>query len=180
VIQFNTTAISGSPGGSTTTDDFIRFDNTNGVTIAKNLRLPTSGGTASALNYYEEHNFIASIKQGSTPASDFFASGSTVDIYVTRIGRIICINVRGKTAFTVNATDYALLTGLPSRFFATVQISQGFPFYYNIGATQFEGCLEIMNVANNNELRIYASNAEDNFTSATSVQFLDFSCTVTI
>jgi hypothetical protein len=113
VIQFNTTAISGSPGGSTTTDDFIRFDNTNGVTIAKNLRLPTSGGTASALNYYEEYSATAQVL-GSVNGVNVFTTTVNTTVTIVRVGKHITIHIDSFTG-TMAFNDLLYVTW-PVRF----------------------------------------------------------------
>jgi hypothetical protein len=113
VIQFSTTSIDGGVGSTNTADDYIQFDETNGVTIAKNLRLPTSGGTASALNYYEEYSATAQVL-GSVNGVNVFTTTVNTTVTIVRVGKHITIHIDSFTG-TMAFNDLLYVTW-PVRF----------------------------------------------------------------
>jgi len=83
--------------------------------IGGSLYLPTSGGTQSALNYYEEYT-------GTTTFSLIWASGSIVSIYIVRIGAMVNLIIKNFSA-TTNTSSYNHFynsgTTIPARFCPT-------------------------------------------------------------
>jgi hypothetical protein len=73
-----------------------------------NITLPTSGGTASNLNYYEEYT-------ESHAVSGAFSDTSTLQI--VRIGKQVTINVPGYSGTASGSSNtYGSSTPIPSRF----------------------------------------------------------------
>lgn len=87
-----------------------------GVGIAKKLYvgtaiyLPTSGGTASALNYYEEFTHTTSWNGAFSPSS---VSG---DITLTRVGRMVTAQFPVITGDCTSTNPLWMVTNIPARF----------------------------------------------------------------
>jgi hypothetical protein len=82
---------------------------TNGPFISTEIKLPTSGGTSTALNYYEEAT-------QSNTFSGIWASAQSFTIYFTRIGKMVNCTI-GTVEATANTASFITLdTVLPTRF----------------------------------------------------------------
>jgi len=80
------------------------------------LTLPTSGGTKSTLNYYEEFNTAITALGPNTGGGSFNTISGNIKI--TRIGRLVTINVEGIQFTTASGVSGISITpNIPSRFF---------------------------------------------------------------
>ena len=122
VTMSNTAAVlrnSGTTDASSSTTGSVIFS--GGVGIAKKLYvgtgiyLPTSGGTASQLNYYEEATATGNLLKSGT-ANDFYTVSTSITIYITRIGRLVCIQFPDPYGTTAAAGIMSLPGIIPSRF----------------------------------------------------------------
>lgn len=84
-------------------------------TFGGNILLPTSGGTASNFNYYEELNTTLAFTGN-------FAGTQTPNVKYTRVGRMVTISM---DSFTVaaNATGGINSAAIPTRFRPSVNVS---------------------------------------------------------
>jgi len=79
--------------------------------VGTGVYLPTSGGTASSLNYYEEYTH-------TTNWSGPWSSNQAGNVLVTRIGRIVTITVPFLSALANgSAASVSSVTNLPARFY---------------------------------------------------------------
>jgi len=95
---------------------------TDVVTFA-GLKLPTTGGTASTLNYYEEYEFNTGFN---------IAGASLSTIGIVRIGKLV--NMCVKTGVNVTASGSAPFysaTALPPRFRPVAALNTFVEIYYN-------------------------------------------------
>jgi hypothetical protein len=89
----------------------VRMDGSGNTTIS-NLYLPTSGGTASPLNYYEEY-----FNNTYTLAGPWGANAVFCVVYLVRLGRIVHIGITSTTGSSTSTSTNIYVTGnLPSRF----------------------------------------------------------------
>jgi hypothetical protein len=120
------------------------LDNGSGqLTVSSGINFPTSGGTPTLLNYYEEYNYT----------STFTGCGlvtSAVAIHITRIGRIVTLSTQLDVNWTcVSYGTMVTTTAFPSRFgvntnhnhFITSVVNNGTPMpadaYISISNTVF-------------------------------------------
>jgi hypothetical protein len=95
--------------------------------LAGGLLLPTSGGTQSALDYYEEWDDAAMPVYQDGTTTDFLTASSTASVKVTRIGRIITVtwdDISGTTSGTARA-EFTVPTRFSPSFSFTVHAYQG-------------------------------------------------------
>jgi hypothetical protein len=79
--------------------------------FTEGVLLPTSGGTASALNYYEEITIVSNIYNNATVYHNDYS------YRVTRTGKQVTITLpKDILNMTINLVNDLLLTGLPARF----------------------------------------------------------------
>lgn len=97
-------------GKVTTYSGNILDDSSGNMTLTGGLYLPTSGGTATALNYYEELSY-------STTITGPWASGQSTTMYVTRVGRMINVYITVVSATATVNTYMTITQALPSRFY---------------------------------------------------------------
>ena len=94
--------------------------------VGDSLYLPTSGGTSSALNYYEEGTSTLTL-------SGLWASNPTVIASWCRIGSIVFIQTQSASVSSTNASGSSFsITGFPSRLYP----SRVAYFYFPLIATQ--------------------------------------------
>ena len=87
----------------------------DGITLGCPIYLPTSGGSSTALNYYEEYSLAgssASWVSNSGHGSSF--NGGT--IAVVRIGKAVIFMLKSPLTFNLSASDWVYTYLLPSRF----------------------------------------------------------------
>ena len=105
-----------------------------GVGIAKNLYvgsslyLPTSGGTPSALNYYEENTGI------TLTLSGLWSGNLSATTHLIKVGNIITANIRSTTSTTNTTGTYFNGTGLPSIYYPPATIYNPITLINNISA----------------------------------------------
>ena len=105
-----------------------------GVGIAKNLYvgnslyLPTSGGTPSALNYYEENTGI------TLTLSGLWSGNLSATTHLIKVGNIITANIRYTTSTTNTTGTYFNGTGLPSTYYPPATIYTPIILINNISA----------------------------------------------
>ncbi|MDR3679676.1 MAG: hypothetical protein P4L41_06905, partial [Flavipsychrobacter sp.] len=83
--------------------------NTSGTITASGLRLPTTGGTATSLTYYEEYSWVTTLTGG----------GQTVNITypIVRVGSVVTITLPGFGTSGALSTVAILASGvIPARF----------------------------------------------------------------
>ncbi len=123
-LQLNATFVN-APGGSrthtipdTSDGEFVMTTGAQTITGAKTftsvtadtLLLPTAGGTATSLNYYEEYTH-------TTEVTGPWAGTLTMTIHVTRVGRMMNLYQHGTVQGTWSASAIAqTVTALPARF----------------------------------------------------------------
>lgn len=162
-------------GGAISSNDYIAANKTSDATdslsgslivaggagISKNVRigdgiyLPTSGGTASKLNYYEEHS--ASYSFGG-----IWSSNQSATVSIVRIGKIVNMLIPQILA-TANTASYidAGTTPIPTQFMPSSSINFVVHVYDNL--TKKVGTLT---VASDGTILIYAGVAGTNFAGA--------------
>jgi len=86
------------------------------LTLTTGVLLPTTGGTATALAYYEEYNHV-------TTWSGPIATTAAITCPITRVGRMVTIKIPSVNG-TGNGTssNLSMTTSPPARFCPTVQI----------------------------------------------------------
>jgi hypothetical protein len=87
------------------------------INCGGNLYLPTSGGTSSALNYYEIYDYATNITGGFTTV----ANGH---VYITRIGFMVNVIIKAMTTTATSSSTISLSTALPARFSPFSNVSQ--------------------------------------------------------
>jgi hypothetical protein len=116
--------------------------------------LATSGGTATALNYYEEGSFTGS-------ATGFTTTPAPI-IYFTRVGKQVTLNISSFSA-TSNSVNFTI-TGLPARLSPTREINQLCIVSDNAAFQTTPGYCNI--TAGGTTLTFYRNTAGNNFTSS--------------
>lgn len=134
-------------------------------TFGTSIFLPTTGGTATALTYYEE--FAGTLDF----TSDLYAGARTVDVHFTRVGRAVTMVLKGfTTSVTIATPDRITTSSFPARFRPNVNfptINSIINIYdNNVRAT---GVIEI-NASG--EMIVSASTAGGNFGTLGDVGFL--------
>lgn len=135
---------------STTTGSLIC---SGGVGIAKSLYvgtgifLPTTGGTPSALNYYEEYTHTSQM-------TGIWASAQNLTLSIVRMSKLVRIIVYSTVATANTASFITVTTPLPSRFYPVSDV-YGVVFNTNNGATSF-GTMWIDTSGN---IKIYCTNS---------------------
>lgn len=81
--------------------------NTSVITAHVGINLPTTGGTASTLDYYEETTFTTSLTGAVT---------GSVTMTIRKIGKLIMIEIPTITISATSTDTIRTVTGLPSRF----------------------------------------------------------------
>lgn len=149
-------------GASTTTSNELgRWKGTGG------LVLPTTGGTASSLTYYEEALTQSAIFQG------IWSSNQTASQFkVSRIGNIVVLTV-GPISSTANtASNVTLVTALPAKWRPPVVINTTIVVLDN--GTAKSGLIQ---VGTDGSVSIYASITSGNFAGAGASGFQGWSIT---
>lgn len=85
------------------------------VKIGGDVLLPTSGGTASNLNYYEEYSLVGS-SAGWTSNSGLGSSFNGGTIAVVRIGKAVIFMLKSALTFNLSGSDWVYTYLLPPRF----------------------------------------------------------------
>jgi hypothetical protein len=124
------------------------------ITSTIGLKLPTSGGTATALNYYEEAT--TSIALAPSIGGAYVYNGN---VYIIRIGKLVTIRI---PFFTGNALGgymiAAAASGIPVRFRPSSNAVFAIPIMMSNGTSginqNYPGQLVI---ASTGEIRIYSS-----------------------
>jgi hypothetical protein len=124
------------------------------ITSTIGLKLPTSGGTATALNYYEEAT--TSIALAPSIGGAYVYNGN---VYIIRIGKLVTIRI---PFFTGNALGgymiAAAASGIPVRFRPSSNAVFAIPIMMSNGTSginqNYPGQLVI---ASSGEIRIYSS-----------------------
>lgn len=158
---------SGVPVGNTITWNNALSVGTNGLcTIGQGLRLPTTGGTATTLNYYEE----ATVNTTTSGALSV-----AVTLYITRVGRQVTISIPAVsgTASSTNKIIYVNNVTLPSRFHPNDDIV--YPVLVSEAGVVQTGSLVIADF-----LGIEVNKLGGNFTSGTAVAIYETSITYNI
>jgi hypothetical protein len=75
-------------------------------TFSSGLQLPTSGGTPTTLNYYEEGTFVANFNASAGVSG----SNTSKTITYTRIGRMVTLYMAGITNMTSGTTAVLFAT----------------------------------------------------------------------
>ena len=88
---------------------------TSAITMATSLYLPTSGGTSSALDFYEEYSHTTAWNYGNK------TNQQSLTIYVRRIGKMVMCSFTNEWSGSVTNTDgttqsVVSATTLPTRF----------------------------------------------------------------
>jgi hypothetical protein len=91
------------------------------ITAAAGIKLPTSGGTASTLDFYEEYTLSSNILYVDSASQGF-------GIKVIRVGKAVTItNTVYATGTKVNTTRPIVQAGLPERFCPTQDVFAPWP-----------------------------------------------------
>lgn len=99
-----------TPDASVTPALALTFNNDAVGDFSQGLTLPTSGGTASTLNYYEEYSH-------TTDWSGIWASAQTQAAVVKKINGLVIFSVQANVIATANTVAVISMdTVLPSRF----------------------------------------------------------------
>ncbi len=107
--------------------------------LSGGLTLPTSGGTASTLNYYEEYS------DDSLTFSGIWAAAEVANIRIIRVGNIVHLYIKGNNDTATTAAVLTLSAALPSRFRPTSSTSLYFPIWVYDNATWKAGDITITN-----------------------------------
>jgi hypothetical protein len=121
-----------------------------------NLFLPTSGGTPSALNVYEQNNVTASTWTFGA------ATSASTNITLSMIGNLVVLNIPTFTITSVQTSTIVSNTAIPSRFRVSTQ--KLIPCTYHNSGTILTGTLTI----STNGTFTFASSAAGNITTTTS------------
>jgi hypothetical protein len=107
-----TTGVIHSVPDSATNNSFIMSATATGTqTITDSIKLNTSGGTASALNYYEEWT-----GSGMT-ATGVITIAPAYNCYIVRVGKSCTLEMPDILLTSANTGSFFTVTTLPSRFF---------------------------------------------------------------
>ena len=125
-----------------------------GTISPQNILLPTTGGTATALNYYEEAT--TSIALAPSIGGAYVYNGN---VYIIRIGKIITIRIPSFSGNTLGGYMIAAAaSGIPLRFRPTQNVVFGIPIMMSDGTSGINqnnpGQLVIYS---SGEIRIYSS-----------------------
>lgn len=140
------TILAGPTSGSAATAAFRSLvandiPSTLNASTIPSVTMTTSGGTATALNYYEEGTFSALLNQGAGAGS----SGNTVTVDFIRIGKQVTIMVP-VFAFTAGATNNSIATSasvVPARLIPSTNDVAAPTFVTNGGANNTPGGIRI-------------------------------------
>jgi hypothetical protein len=89
--------------GATTSNEVLRVKG-NG----SGIMLPTTGGTATPLNYYEEYNHVTTFTGAN--------NSPPLTLKITRIGRQVTVTCPGHWGAGTAATFFTMTTPFPARF----------------------------------------------------------------
>lgn len=78
-------------------------------TFGSGILLPTSGGTPSSFNYYEEYNSTLTFSSG-------LSAPQIVNVYITRVGRMVNMVLEGFELASTGLTFLFPSPGIPPRF----------------------------------------------------------------
>lgn len=166
-----TTVTSPAPGSNRTVTiplvganaDFIMSEGAqtmNGIkTFGTSLKLPTSGGTAAELNFYEEYTATVTF-------TGIWATGQSTTLRIYRIGRIATLTV-GYVSATANTPGTPVATGVvPTRFLplttgTDLSLNQGGVITKDNGTTYTDG---ICYLPTNGDITIYRTSVFGTFT----------------
>jgi filamentous hemagglutinin len=137
------------------------IDNSGNMTLNVGLYLPSSGATASLLNYY-------ATTSTSTTATGVWAASQSTTLTYTRVANVVTI---GLTSVQANGNSTS----------AAISISTSLPAWASpTGATRYASCIVyndsstssfgVVQVNTSGAITIYASAGLANFTSGTSSQ----------
>jgi len=113
------------------------LDVTGTVNTNTGILLPTSGGTATTLNYYEEY-------KSTITFSGAWASNLTRDLYIVRVGKMCTLHFVGGNQIANSSPTFISAAAIPNRFFpivaavgmCSVTNNGGFAAaYYNLGTS---------------------------------------------
>ena len=100
----------------------MTLDRDGNLAVTGGLKLPTTGGTASSLNHYEEFSFTTNF--GGC------ASYPGVNVKLVRVGRLVTMSVTSYTNFLATSTGYFVsMTAIPSQFRPTFEQHQRIGIY---------------------------------------------------
>jgi hypothetical protein len=114
------------------------------VDVTTGIVLPTSGGTASTLDYYEEYSAAESI-YGTDRTSDFFTTAKTMTIQFIRIGNVVTFQWENEISTVASSgSNYMVLAGaIPTRFRPSYSHNISMPVYAHNNATDVFGTVLI-------------------------------------
>jgi hypothetical protein len=79
------------------------------LTIAGGLKLPSTGGTASTLNHYEEYSFTTNFTG--------CAADSGIVFSLVRIGKLVTLTIKSYSTVQATSTGYfSSVTAMPAQF----------------------------------------------------------------
>lgn len=107
--------ISGNVGIGTSTPSSSYKLHVNGDMYSSGIFMPTTGGTATRLDYYEEYSLSSSI--GWTANGGW--AGGTISggiINIIRIGKTVIFMLKSALTFTLSSADWIYTYNLPARF----------------------------------------------------------------
>ena len=139
----------------------LQFDNNNNVTVNEGIYYPSSGATASLMNFY-------STVSTSTTATGVWASSQSTTLTYTRIANVVTIGLTGVQA-NGNSTSAAIsiTATLPSWATPTGNIRYSTCIVYNDNSSSSLGVIQINT---SGAITIYSSASLASFTSGTSSQ----------
>lgn len=139
-LNFETSGTLTAGSAATTWTRWLQASNTGAVSfpLSAGVTFQTSGGTPTALNYYEEASFIISSSASSNPW------GTTTNLTATalRIGGLVVIYVPSYFTNAAVAVSWIQFTGVPSRFtpttycFTVVTAVSGNPYTQSAAVAQ--------------------------------------------
>jgi hypothetical protein len=134
-----------------------------------NLLLPTTGGSATVLSYYEQFNF------NSILAGALGTAAPTCIGNITRFGNVVTYNYQSTTGLASSTAQIVWATNLPSRFTPSVQ--RDLIAGTQNGAVFSTGILRILTTG---QIQCFATMATGSFTSGGTVGFYGGCVTWTI
>jgi hypothetical protein len=133
------------------------------INSGANILLPTAGGTAANLNYYEEYSSAAN-------ATGPFSSGQATTLYIFRIGSICKCMITGLTASATSSTTISISVTIPSRLRPIIGLNMPINVFNN-SANVFGS----IGITTGGVITIYAGSGTGNFTGSGTAGFLGIS-----